>query len=78
MRSYRLVQSPYGPLYHPTKSGVLRQSLVCITREMVAGVFDSQLRGRKDLTVCFTGCIRESAFGLLHSCLPWYVIPYLT
>ena len=55
MRSYRLVQSPYGPLYHPTKSGVLRQSLVCITREMVAGVFDSQLRGRKDLTVCFTG-----------------------
>lgn len=30
------------------------------------------------LTVCFTGCMRESAFGLLHSCLPWYVIPYLT
>lgn len=34
---------------------VLRQPLSFITREMVSDVFDSQLRGRKDLTVCFTG-----------------------
>lgn len=33
----------------------LRQPLSFISREMVAGVFDSQSRARKDLTVCFTG-----------------------
>lgn len=26
----------------------------------------------------FTGCMRERASGLLHSCLPWYSTPYLT
>lgn len=33
----------------------LRQPLSFISREMIAGVFDSQTRARRDLTVCFTG-----------------------
>lgn len=33
----------------------LRQPLSYISRAMIADVYDSQLRGRKDLTVCFTG-----------------------
>ncbi len=55
MRSYKLVSCPCGPLYRPRMDNVLHQRMSCISREMVAGVFDSQLRGRKDLTVCFTG-----------------------
>lgn len=33
----------------------LRQPLSFISRDMIADVFDSQTRGRKDMTACFTG-----------------------
>lgn len=54
MRKYRLI-SPRASVYKAKAADAMRQPLSFISREMVADVFDSQLRGRKDLTVCFTG-----------------------
>ncbi len=54
MRKYRLVP-PRASRYTGKAADRLRQPLSFISREMVAGVFDSELRGRRDLTVCFTG-----------------------
>lgn len=46
----------------------LRQPLSFVTRDMIADVFDSQLRGRKDMSVCFTG----------HRLIPRQELPALT
>ncbi|MBE5797716.1 MAG: DUF1273 domain-containing protein [Clostridiales bacterium] len=54
MRTYRLC-APRTFRYTPKAADTLRQPLSFISREMIADVFDSELRGRKDLTVCFTG-----------------------
>lgn len=54
MRHY-ILGRPGAGLYHPMAADALCQPLSFITREMIAEVFDSQLRGRKDMTVCFTG-----------------------
>lgn len=56
MRKYKL-SSPKEYIYFaPRKGGIeFSQPLSSITREMIADVVDSELRGRKDLTVCFTG-----------------------
>lgn len=54
MLKYRLT-SPPAFNYKKTAADKLRQPLSFITKDMIAGVFDSQLQGRRDLTVCFTG-----------------------
>lgn len=54
MRKYSLT-APRASVYTRKAADVLRQPLSFISREMIADVFDSQQRGRKDLTVCFTG-----------------------
>lgn len=54
MRTYKLC-APRASRYTGKAADILRQPLSFISREMVERVFDSQLRGRKDLTVCFTG-----------------------
>ena len=54
MRNYALIVPP-APRYTGKAADILRQPLSFISREMIADVFDSELRGRKDLTVCFTG-----------------------
>jgi len=54
MRKYRL-KAPGASLYTAKAADRLRQPLSFISREMIAEVFDSELRGRRDLTVCFTG-----------------------
>ncbi len=55
MRSYKPVRPSIGTCFPLYVHGTLRQPLSFITREMISDVYDSQLRGRKDLTVCFTG-----------------------
>lgn len=56
MRTYKLCR-PHDCLRYTTKTAAdtLRQPLSFISRAMISDVYDSQLRGRKDLTVCFTG-----------------------
>lgn len=54
MRKYSLTTPP-ASRYTGKAADALRQPLSFISREMIADVFDSELRGRKDLTVCFTG-----------------------
>lgn len=54
MRKYSLTL-PRASRYTRKAADALRQPLSFISREMIADVFDSELRGRKDLTVCFTG-----------------------
>ena len=54
MRSYMLAKA-YRGLFHNKAADTLCQPLSFITREMIADVYESQLRGRKDLSVCFTG-----------------------
>lgn len=51
----KYILRPAKGLYHAKAADALRQPLSFITREMIAEVYDSQMRGRKDLTVCFTG-----------------------
>lgn len=55
MRKYKLCRCPESLRYFTPAADNLRQPLSFITRDMIADVYDSQLRGRKDLTVCFTG-----------------------
>lgn len=55
MRAYRLVTPPKNIYYPLPRRLRLNEPLSFITRAMIADVYDSQLRGRKDLTVCFTG-----------------------
>ena len=55
MRTYRLCPLPEHIYYTQKAADNFRQPLSFITREMIADVFDSQLLGRKALTVCFTG-----------------------
>lgn len=55
MRSYRLGRPLEGLFYPIEAADSFGQPLSFITKEMIADVFDSQLRGRKDLSVCFTG-----------------------
>lgn len=54
MSKYRLGLPP-SCYYEKKAADALRQPLSFISREMIADVFDSQVRGRQDLTVCFTG-----------------------
>lgn len=54
MRKYSLT-APRASRYTGKAADTLRQPLSFISREMIADVFDSELRGRQDLTVCFTG-----------------------
>lgn len=54
MRKFQLT-APRVSRYQKTAADKLRQPLSFITKDMIAGVFDSQLSGRRDLTVCFTG-----------------------
>lgn len=67
MRTYSLT-APRASVYTRKAADALRQPLSFITREMISDVFDSQLRGRKDLTVCFTG----------HRVIPREELPGLT
>lgn len=54
MRIYR--KAAHRAMKHTAKAAdTLRQPLSFVSREMVADVFDSQLRGRRDITACFTG-----------------------
>ncbi|MBQ2952043.1 MAG: DUF1273 family protein [Clostridia bacterium] len=56
MRSYRLTTPEECIYFAPRKGGLpMRQPLFHITREMISDVFDSELRGRRDISVCFTG-----------------------
>lgn len=55
MRTYKLCSLPEYIYFTPAAADALRQPLSFITREMIADVYDSQLRGRKDISVCFTG-----------------------
>ena len=55
MRNYKLCPLPEYIYFKPAAADTLRQPLSFITREMIADVYDSQLRGRKDISVCFTG-----------------------
>ena len=57
MRTYILGSLPDCRRYFPAAGSghIFREPLSFITREMIADVYDSELRGRKDLTVCFTG-----------------------
>lgn len=50
-----ILAAPCASPYEKTAADKLRQPLSFITKDMVSGVFDSQLAGRHDLTVCFTG-----------------------
>ena len=68
MRTYRLSRHSECLRYFSPAADTLRQPLSFITREMIADVYDSQLRGRKDLTVCFTG----------HRVIPASDLPALT
>ena len=54
MRKYRLKPAP-AYCYISKAADAMSQPLSYISRQMIAGVFDSQDRGDKDLTVCFTG-----------------------
>lgn len=66
MRKYQLTASR-ASRYNKTAADKLRQPLSFITKDMIAGVFDSQMSGRHDLTVCFTGhrTIPKSDLSLL-------------
>lgn len=70
MRSYKLCPLPEYVYFKPAAADTLRQPLSFITREMIADVYDSQLRGRKDISVCFTGhrlIPSEDRTGLIES-----------
>lgn len=56
MRKFR-PSVPAEHIYFASRKGgvLLREPLSHISRSMIADVFDSELRGRKDLSVCFTG-----------------------
>lgn len=54
MRIYRKATHRAHPQMKEA-ADTLRQPLSFISREMVSDVFDSQLRGRKDIACCFTG-----------------------
>lgn len=54
MRKF-ILTAPWASQYTKTAADKLRQPLSFITKDMVAGVFNSELAGRHDLTVCFTG-----------------------
>lgn len=55
MRIYRLCRLPEHIYFKPAAADTLGQPLSFITRDMISDVYDSQLRGRKDISVCFTG-----------------------
>ncbi len=55
MRTCRLARPPHPGRRYKKAADAFRQPLSFITREMIADVYNSQMRGRKDLTVCFTG-----------------------
>lgn len=56
MRTYKPGRHPDCLRYFAKNAAdTFRQPLSYISRAMIADVYDSQLRGRKDLSVCFTG-----------------------